>query len=257
MKICKNCGCELPEGAKFCTLCGTPVEEEFEGTTVLDSNDDAFDYDMDATGLLVENDSDATGILNEEEFFEEKYSYDSTIDSMTDQDSNVNPAFVNPDYQQNSNNQNTQLNSAQQNSSSQTSVVTYERPESNNQNAYQQVVEQPSLKNCYIKFWQNYTNFSGRSRRSEYWFVVLANILISLVNVIPYVGQVLYVIYTLAIIVPALALIVRRLHDLGKEWYNIFFILIPIVGQIMMLVWLCTDSQVGANKFGENPKGIN
>ena len=257
MKICKNCGKELLDEAMFCTLCGTPVEEDFEGTTVLDSNNDAFDYDMDATGLLVEDDLDATGILDEEESFEEKYSYDSTTDSITDQGSNVNPAFVNPDYQQNSNNQNTQLNSDQQNSSSQTSVVTYERPESNNQNAYQQNVEQPSFKNCYIKFWQNYTNFSGRSRRSEYWFVVLANVLISFVNVIPYVGQALYVIYTLAVIVPALALIVRRLHDLGKEWYYIFFILIPIVGQIMMLVWLCTDSQVGANKFGENPKGIN
>ncbi len=127
----------------------------------------------------------------------------------------------------------------------------------NNQSEYANGIEKPSFKDCYIKFWKNYTNFSGRARRSEYWYVVLANILVSLVTVIPYIGQVVGGLYMIAILVPTLALMVRRLHDLGKDWYYLFFLLIPVVGQIILLVWFCTDSQVGANKFGENPKGIN
>ncbi len=127
----------------------------------------------------------------------------------------------------------------------------------NNQVEYSNIIEKPSFKDCYIKFWKNYTNFSGRARRSEYWYVVLANVLISLVTIIPYVGQVVGALYMIAILVPTLALMVRRLHDLGKDWYYIFLLLIPLVGQIIMLVWFCTDSQVGANEFGENPKGVN
>lgn len=127
----------------------------------------------------------------------------------------------------------------------------------NNQVEYPNIIEKPSFKDSYIKFWKNYTNFSGRARRSEYWYVVLANILISLVTIIPYVGQVVGALYMIAILVPTLALMVRRLHDLGKDWYYIFLLLIPLVGQIIMLVWFCTDSQVGANEFGENPKGVN
>lgn len=117
-------------------------------------------------------------------------------------------------------------------------------------------IEKPTLTNCYKKFWKNYATFSGRSRRSEYWLVVVVNLLISLVNVIPYVGQGIYIVYALATLVPMLALIVRRLHDIGKEWYNIFFALIPIAGFIIMLVWLCQDSQPGSNSFGPNPKGV-
>lgn len=127
----------------------------------------------------------------------------------------------------------------------------------NNQSEYSNIIEKPSFKDCYIKFWKNYTNFSGRARRSEYWYAVLANVLVSLVSIIPYVGPVIGGLYMIAILVPTLALMVRRLHDLGKDWYYIFFALIPLVGQIIMLVWFCTDSQVGANEFGENPKGVN
>lgn len=120
-----------------------------------------------------------------------------------------------------------------------------------------EAVEKPTLTNCYNKFWKNYANFSGRSRRSEYWFVVLTNFLIAFINVIPYVGTGVYSLYTLAVIVPMLALIVRRLHDIGREWYYIFFGLIPIAGFIILIVWMCQDSQPGSNKFGPNPKGVN
>ena len=89
----------------------------------------------------------------------------------------------------------------------------------NNQVEYPNIIEKPSFKDCYIKFWKNYTNFSGRARRSEYWYAVLANVLVSLVSMIPYVGPVIGGLYMIAILVPTLALMVRRLHDLGKDWY--------------------------------------
>lgn len=235
MKNCKYCGCELPQESKFCTMCGKPVEDNdcYERNVL--NNDD--------------NDLGATTVLSEEKPFESDNSYYTPADtspavspvdtspavSPVDASPTVSPAFVNPYYQ---NNGNVQYNAYGQNSAP-------------------QIVQQPSLKNCYIKFWKNYTNFSGRARRSEYWYVVLANILISLVSLIPYIGAAVSALYTIAIIVPTLALIVRRLHDFGKEWYYIFFMLIPLAGQIIMLVWLCTDSQIGANKFGENPKGMN
>lgn len=155
-------------------------------------------------------------------------------------------------------------NNPYQNMYSQPPVQAYENPyykqdyqKSNNQSAHANMVEKPSFKDCYIKFWKNYTNFSGRARRSEYWYVVLANVLVSLVSMIPYVGPVIGGLYTIAVLVPTLALMVRRLHDLGKNWYYIFFALIPLAGQIILLVWFCTDSQVGTNEFGKNPKGIN
>ena len=63
--------------------------------------------------------------------------------------------------------------------------------------------------------------------------------------------------YAFAIFIPMLSLVVRRLHDIGKDWYWIFFGLIPIAGAIMMIIWYCQDSQPGPNQFGENPKGVN
>ncbi len=119
------------------------------------------------------------------------------------------------------------------------------------------VPQNPTFGGCYKKLWQNYANFEGRARRSEYWYVFLMNALISLVILIPFAGWIIWGLYQIAILVPMLALIVRRLHDIGKEWYYIFFFLIPLAGPIIMLVWICQDSQPGANQFGENPKGIN
>jgi uncharacterized membrane protein YhaH (DUF805 family) len=104
--------------------------------------------------------------------------------------------------------------------------------------------------NYYIKVLQNYANFNGRARRSEYWYFVLFNFIISLV--LGLIGaavnfEFLGNIYSLAVLIPSLAVAVRRMHDVGKSGW---FILIPIYN----LILACTDSQSGDNEYGPNPK---
>ena len=127
----------------------------------------------------------------------------------------------------------------------------------------------------YLHVLKNYAQFSGRARRSEYWYFALFNLIalvvaalidnilgtkfnIETVNggteVLPY-GYV-YVLYLLFIIIPGLAVSVRRLHDVGKSGWFILISLIPLIGGIWLLVLYCTNSVVGPNKYGPNPKGI-
>ena len=68
------------------------------------------------------------------------------------------------------------------------------------------------------------------------------------------IGMVLYYGYALAIIIPSLAVCVRRLHDIGKSGWYYFIGFIPLVGAIILLVWFCQDSQIGENEYGPNPK---
>ena len=74
----------------------------------------------------------------------------------------------------------------------------------------------------------------------------------------PFVGYgPLYLLYMLSMLIPSLAVTVRRLHDIGKSGFMFFIVLIPIIGAIWMLILLVTDSQSGANKWGANPKEVN
>ncbi len=111
---------------------------------------------------------------------------------------------------------------------------------------------------------ENYANFNGRARRSEYWWFILANMILAIVamvidNVagitfgqIPY-GPV-YVLYALAVFLPGLAVTVRRLHDVGKSGWFYFIVLIPLVGAIWLLVLLFTEGEQAENQYGANPK---
>ncbi|MCC5945694.1 MAG: DUF805 domain-containing protein [Bernardetiaceae bacterium] len=103
----------------------------------------------------------------------------------------------------------------------------------------------------YLKVLQNYANFKGRARRSEYWYFVLFSIIISVVLAIIEqflgIGDILSNLYSLAIFIPSLAVAVRRMHDVGKSGW---FILIPIYNLILAV----TDGVVGANEYGEDPK---
>lgn len=105
-----------------------------------------------------------------------------------------------------------------------------------------------------------YTIFTGRSRRSEYWYFSLAQILIGMaINALAWVtgaeviSSVISMIFSLAMLLPGLAVAVRRLHDVGKSgwWLLIAF---TIIGIFLILYWYCQDSEPGANKYGPNPK---
>ena len=106
----------------------------------------------------------------------------------------------------------------------------------------------------------NYANFSGRARRSEYWLFYLFNCVVatalSVLTAVTEVGffSVISTLFSLAMFIPGLAVTWRRLHDIGKSggWY--FIALVPLVGAILLLVWLATDSQSGENAYGPNPK---
>lgn len=104
----------------------------------------------------------------------------------------------------------------------------------------------------------NYANFKGRARRKEYWMFFLFNMLFVFVTaVIDFVLGIfplMYVIYLLAVLIPSLAVFVRRLHDIGKSGWWFFISFIPIIGAIWLLVLLCTDGNPGENSYGPSPK---
>ena len=108
-------------------------------------------------------------------------------------------------------------------------------------------------------FFSHYADFSGRTRRSDYWYSVLFNSIILLVLILLSVvsgaiGSVLTTLYLLAILVPRLAISVRRLHDIGKKDTYVLLSLLPIISSVILAVWFMKDSQEDANQYGENPK---
>lgn len=118
--------------------------------------------------------------------------------------------------------------------------------------------------NWYLAVLKKYAVFSGRASRKEYWMFVLFNFIFGIVAMIlDNVLQVaiggsgyglLYTLYCLAVFIPSLAVSVRRLHDIGKSGWWLLISLIPIIGQIWLLILMLTDSDVGENEYGPNPK---
>ncbi|MCF8522729.1 MAG: DUF805 domain-containing protein [Pontimonas sp.] len=118
-------------------------------------------------------------------------------------------------------------------------------------------------------FWSNYTNFSGRARRSEYWFIqlflVLTNLAVAAIDLALMNGDferfianggggIVGLIWILATIVPAVAVLVRRLHDTSRSGWWALIGLLPIVGGIILLVFTVQDSDSGENTYGASPK---
>ena len=100
---------------------------------------------------------------------------------------------------------------------------------------------------------KNYANFSGRARRSEYWYLVLFFALISLLCVVPGLFP-LVVLFWLAAMIPLMSCSVRRLHDTGRGGMYLLLALLPIPGAIVLIVWCCQDGDPGANRYGPSPK---
>lgn len=116
----------------------------------------------------------------------------------------------------------------------------------------------------YLGCWKKYATFSGRARRKEYWMFVLFNVIVAAVLGIigtildnatgaGVITMILSGLYSLAIIIPSIAVAVRRLHDTGRSgaWWFISFV--PVIGGIWFIVLMFLDS-VGDNQYGPNPK---
>jgi uncharacterized membrane protein YhaH (DUF805 family) len=106
---------------------------------------------------------------------------------------------------------------------------------------------------------KKYADFSGRARRSEFWYFALAEFIASVVLglIDRAIGTfILQLVLILALLIPGIAVAVRRLHDTGRSgwWYLIGF---TGIGLIVLLVWYVTDSAPGANEHGPNPKEID
>lgn len=116
--------------------------------------------------------------------------------------------------------------------------------------------------NWFLKVLKQYLDFSGRARRKEYWmfalftliFMIVAAVLDNVLGIAFYGTGPIYMIYSLVVLIPSLAVLVRRLHDIGKSGAWFFISFIPIVGAIWMLVLLIKAGDAGDNKYGPDPK---
>lgn len=110
----------------------------------------------------------------------------------------------------------------------------------------------------YVGVIKKYAVFSGRSRRKEYWMFTLINIIIFIViaAIEGFAGSpgIIATIYYLAVLIPSLAVGIRRLHDTGRSAWWLLIGLIPFIGGIIFIIILVLDSQPGENKYGPNPK---
>lgn len=123
---------------------------------------------------------------------------------------------------------------------------------------------------------KRYADFSGRSRRKEYWMFALALFIIYLAltivaGILGGLGSaiggdtgstllggpvmILLLLFGLAVIVPSIAVQVRRFHDQDKSGWMVLLALIPIVGGIIVLVFMCLEGTRGPNRYGPDPKG--
>lgn len=103
-----------------------------------------------------------------------------------------------------------------------------------------------------------YAGFSGRARRSEYWwfylFITIANIVFGCLSGVAEAAVFIGLIVSLALLLPTIAVSVRRLHDTNRSGWFMLLGLIPIVGGIILLIFFTQDSKPGPNRFGPNPK---
>lgn len=113
---------------------------------------------------------------------------------------------------------------------------------------------------CYISvLTKNYANFKDRARRREYWMFFLFNFILGfIISLAAGMAEITFlpVIYYLAVLIPSLAVTVRRLHDIGKSGVWIFISLIPLVGGIWMLILMCKEGVSDINAYGRNPKAL-
>ncbi|EST21673.1 hypothetical protein N566_27235 [Streptomycetaceae bacterium MP113-05] len=115
----------------------------------------------------------------------------------------------------------------------------------------------------YLDVLKKYATFSGRARRKEYWMYTLFNVVILMAllalgfAVLGENGVYLYLAYMVAVLVPTLAVTVRRLHDTGRSGWWYFITFVPLVGPIVLLVFTCSGGTPAPNQYGPDPKLVS
>ena len=224
MAYCVNCGQQIPDGASFCTNCGAP-----QTTHMQSPEQNAAPYSSSYGGSASGTDYSYTG------------GYDAGQSSYSAGQGGYDAG-----------------------QSSYNSAGGYDA----GQGGYSSMGGAPTPGMSFVEAVQTcvtkkYATFSGRARRSEYWYYTLFSILVSLVTSV--VGGALFVhsegdvnilsaLASIALFLPGLGVAIRRLHDIGKSgwWYLILFV--PFIGWIVLLIFLCRDSDRGPNRFGASPK---
>ncbi|MEH8157907.1 DUF805 domain-containing protein [Aeromonas veronii] len=113
--------------------------------------------------------------------------------------------------------------------------------------------------NWYISVLKRYAVFSGRARRTEYWMFVLCNVIVMLLlgmvdKLIGGDNELISSIYSLAVLLPSLAVAARRLHDTDRSAWWLLLGLIPIIGTLVLIYFMVCNGQQGPNRFGDDPK---
>jgi uncharacterized membrane protein YhaH (DUF805 family) len=127
------------------------------------------------------------------------------------------------------------------------------------QQSYDELAQGPmSITDAVTTCLTKYVDFSGRARRSEYWWFALAlfvvSLVVSLFGSVVHARTILSDLFSLAVFLPSLAVSVRRLHDTDRSGWWYLLVLIPVVGWIILIVFMCLDSGRGANRYGPSPK---
>ncbi|MFJ3583100.1 DUF805 domain-containing protein [Streptomyces sp. NPDC090127] len=112
--------------------------------------------------------------------------------------------------------------------------------------------------NWYLDVLKKYAVFNGRARRQEYWmfmlFNIIALIIVAVIDMAIGTYPLLYAVYALAVFLPGLGVTIRRLHDTGRSGWWILINLVPLVGGIILIVFLATEGNQTDNSYGPNPK---
>ncbi len=110
----------------------------------------------------------------------------------------------------------------------------------------------------YLEVWKQYAVFSGRSRRTEYWSFILCNlailIVLRIIDGLTDSSGMIMLIYSLAVLIPSIAVSVRRLHDTDRSGWWLLVTLFPFFGVLVLLMFMAQDSDPKRNQYGPNPK---
>ena len=238
MAYCVNCGQQIPDGASFCTNCGAS-----QTTHMQSPEQNAGQYSSSYGGSTSGAD----------------YSYTGGYDAGQ---SNYSAGQGGYDAGQGS------YNSAGGYDAGQSNYSAGQGGYGAGQGGYSSMGGAPTPGMSFVEAVQTcvgkkYATFSGRARRSEYWYYTLFSILVSFAASV--VGGALFVhsegdinilsaLVSIALFLPGLGVAIRRLHDIGKSGWWYLIALVPFIGWIVLLIFMCRDSDRGPNQFGPSPK---